>query len=160
MARKRTFGERLRAALAVGGITLGILLLFVVQFAIPYWMGLAGLIVVGFLDAAVYLDLRHRRALRRARIGVRPPGGPVESHRLAQIERRRREESFAAVGVIVLVVGFTLAVIALQPNSGPLMGFVLFPVGEAMLGIAIFMWWPYEWILGWQSEGFDTTDDH
>ncbi len=153
----------MRPALVVGGITLGILGLLFLQFAIPYWMGPAGLVAVGVVDVALYLELRHRRAMRRRVRGGNPPaGGPVERHRLTQTKRPLREESLAAIGVVIFVLGLALEVIALHDGSDPAMDFVVLPVGEVMLGIAILTWWPYEWILGWksESENFDTTDDH
>ncbi len=164
MARRRSFWGRLRAAGVVGGITLGILLLFLLQFAIPYWIGPAGLVVVGFVDAAIYLEARRRRALRkRARTSNRAVGGPVDRHPVTHTKHPLEDEVVATIALIVFVVGFSMEGAVLQAKPGSLMNFVLFQVGAVMMTIAAVMWWPYEWRpydLRSESEKYDTTEDH
>ncbi len=159
MARKRSFGKRLRAGLVVVGFTLGILLLFFLQFAIPYWIGPVGLVVVGLVDAAIYLELRRRRAKRRrARKSKGAVGGTVTPRRGPV-----KDEVVVTIGLIVFVLGFSIEGFALQANAGSLGNFVLFRVGAATMTIACLMWSPYEWrFVDWrtESEKYDTTDDH
>lgn len=159
MTRKGRFGERLRAGLVVSGLTMAILLLFFLQFAVPYWIGPAGLVLVGLVDAAIYLELRRRRVKRRrARTSKRVVLGSATRNK-----GPLKDEFVATVALLVLVVGLSIEGVALQGKPGSLVNFVLLQVGAAMTFIACLMWWPYEWrFYDWRSESdkYDTTDDH
>ena len=158
----------MRAALVVGNITLGIFLLFVLQFAVPYWLGPAGLVVVGLLDAATYLELRRRRAIRlHARAGHRPTGGPVGLRPVAESAHHLKDETVATVALLVFIVGFFIEGLGLRvidPAYPPATtNDILWLAGSAVVMIALLMLRPYEWRrydLRSESEKFDTTDDH
>ncbi len=161
MARRWSVGERLRASLFVGGLTLGILFLVFLQFAIPYWIGPAGLVVVVFVDTAIYLELRHRRAVRRrAHAGKRAVGRSATPRK-----GPLKDEYVVTIGLLVFIVGFSIEGIGLQANPQSTTAFVLFLVGGVITMVAALMWWPYEWKYYYsmwtsESETYDTTDDH
>ncbi len=167
MARTRSFGERIRAALVVSGITLGILLVFALQFVVPYWLGTAGLLVVGLLDAAIYLELRHRRAIRqRAREGHRPSGSLVGRRPAAKTARLMKDETVATVALVVFILGFFVQGLGLRvinPAYPPTTtNDALWWGGFAVVQVAFLMMWPFRWHrydLRSESEMYHTTDD-
>ncbi len=161
MSHGPRFRDRLRAAVVVIGITLGILLLFFLQFAIPYWIGPVGLVVLGFVDAAIYLEMRRRRARRRrARVGHLVPRGRVDPSAVARRRRPLGEEFVATIGLLVFVVGISMWGVSLQGD--PTGNVLLSLIGSVLLTIACGIWWPYQWrFYDWrtESEKYDTTDD-
>ncbi len=138
---------------------MAVLLLFFLQFALPYWIGPAGLVLVGLVDAAIFLEFRRRRAKRRrARTSKWAVGGSAIRHK-----GPLKDEFVATVALLVLVVGLSIEGVALQGIHGSLVHFVLFQVGIALTVVACLMLWPYEWrFYDWRSESekYDTTDDH
>ncbi len=157
----------MREALVVGNITLSIFLLFVLQFVVPYWLGPAGLLVVGFLDAAIYLALRNRRAIRQhARAGHRA-GGPLGRRPVAKTAYLVKDETVATVALLVFIVGFFVQGLGLRvtnPAYPPsTTNDVLWWAGYAVVMIALLMLSPYRWRrydLRSESEKYDTTGDH
>lgn len=157
----------MRAALVVSGITLGILLLLFLQVALPYLMGSVGLLVVGIVDAVLYLELRHRRAERkRARTGNRVPGGPGDRR---SVKRPFPDEIGVAIALVVFVIGLCVEGVALQPDTGSsranlfvfVLGITITTVGYVILrayGWRYGVWTQYDWTS--ESEKFDTTEDH
>ncbi|HYM41016.1 MAG TPA: hypothetical protein VEY12_12885 [Thermoplasmata archaeon] len=164
MSQRPRFRERLRAALVVTGITLGILVLFFLQFALPYWLGPLGLAVAVFVDAAIYGELRHRHnKRRRARMGIRDLGGPADLHAAFHDRRPPKDEYVVTVAFLVFVVGISMEGVALQANSWSATYIILNEVGSALMLIASLIWWPYSWrFYDWRSESekYDTTEDH
>ena len=162
MARRRGFTGQLRAALVVGGITLGILLLLFSHFALPYWIGPAGLVVVGIVDAVIILVVRHRRSVRRrAHAAPWTVGGPAAHH-----AGPNQDEFVVTIALLCFVVGLSISGLTLQSlldHPGSAIDFVLFQVGVVVLVIGDILLWPYEWRLydgRTESEKYDTTDDH
>ncbi len=154
-----SLGERVRAGLVVSGLTMAILLLVFLQFAAPYWLGLAGLIFVGFVDAAIYLEFRRRRAKRRRARIRRAAVGSLATPQRGHL----KDELVATVALLVLVLGLAVEGIAFQGIHESLPHFILFQVGIALTLVACLMLWPYEWrMYDWRSESekYDTTDDH
>ena len=158
----------MRATLVVTGITLGILLLFVLQFAIPYWMGPAGLIVVGVVDAAIFLGMRHRRTLRqRARAGHQA-GGPADRRPAIQPKHRVGDEIVVVVALLVFIIGIYVQGLGLRvinPAYLPAVtNAVLYWLGYAVVSIAFLLFLgTYKWGLYSRTpdlETYDTTDDH
>ncbi len=158
----------MREALVVGGITLGILLLFVLQFVVPYWLGTAGLLVVAFLDAGIYLELRHRRAIRqRARARHRSGGSAEGRNPVARNARVVKDETVATVALLVFIVGFFVQGLGLRitnPAYPPsTTNDALWWGGYAVVMIAFLMLSPFKWHrydLRSESEKYDTTYDH
>ncbi len=168
MARTRSLGERVRAALVVGSITLGILLLLALQFVVPYWLGTAGLLVVGLLDAAIYLELRHHRAVRqRARAGHRPSGNLGGRYPAVMTAHPVKDENVATIALLVFIVGLFVQGLGLRiinPAYPPATtNDLLWWGGYAVVNIAFLMLSPIRWRrydLRSESEKYDTTDDH
>lgn len=167
MARRRSYGGRLRAAGLVGGLTLGILLLIFLQFALPYWMGLTGLIALGFVDAAIYLEVRHRRAVRNRASRDNRAVGPPQRLAVTQAKRRFEDETVATVALLLFIVGFFVQGLSLRitnPAYPPATtNEILWWVGFAVVTIALLLlapyrWRPYDW--NSESEKYDTTEDH
>lgn len=172
MARTREqVGHRLVPALVLGGLTLGIFLLFVLQFAIPYLLGPVGLVVVVALDAGIFLALRHRKAVRRRLREREMVAMGLSDRRLAARHRRTiNDEIVVAIAFVVFVIGFTLQGVGLGADSwSPQANLGLILMGLAITGIAYMVMISYGWRwefyggaydLRSESEKFDTTEDH
>lgn len=172
---KASEDRRVQPALVVGGITLGILALFGLQFLIPYYMGPWGLVAVGLMDLAIFLELRHRRTVRR-RQRKRGRGPPVPGDR-RNVDRGRRpleDEFVVAIAFVVFVIGYVVEGVGLGADAwSPDMNPILIVVGT-VITIAAYValrgtgWKYYGWGSGgWrygappsESEQYDTTDDH
>lgn len=164
MTGRPSLGRQLRAALLVVGITLGILLLFFLQFALPYWMGPTGLVLVGFVDAIVYLVLHHRRAARRrARLAQRMVTHAPMGRDVTRDEAPLRDELVIVIALLVFVVGFSIEGAILQVQMWSLTDFLVFLGAGAIMVFAALLLWPYEWRFydrRSESDKYDTTDDH
>ncbi len=159
MVRKGGFGEKLREGLVVSGLTMAVLLLAFLQLALPYWFGPAGLVLIGLLDAAIYLEFRRRRAKRRrVRASTRAVGRSAANHK-----GPLKDEFVATAALLVLALGLSIEGMAVQGIHGSLPYLILFQGGAALTLIACLMLWPYEWrFYDWRAESdkYDTTDDH
>ncbi len=149
----------------VGGITLGILVLFGVQFLIPYVLGPWGLIVVLVLDLLLFLVLRPGRARRKpSRSVTRITWGPVDRRYVSHDKHPLETEVaatflFAAFLVVIYAVGVGIRVdsLVLSPNL------LLYLVGSLMTTFAwlvLRLWHGANRSLESESEKYDTTEDH
>ena len=164
---KPTSRNRVRIALVVSGITVGVLALFGLQFVIPYFLGPLGVLIVVALDAVIYLEFRHRKAMhRRPRMIHRfNPGARGPS--LATGKRPVHDEVLATLGLFALLIGSYLAGTGLRyetvwNGTEVLVYFVGTAITSITLAGLIYMVYPYPTGLRMrtESEAFDTTDDH
>jgi len=171
----RKHGHRLRPLLVVGGMTLGILILFGLQFLLPYILGPWGLVVVGLMDLAIFLELRHRRTVRRLRRERgRSPRIPGDRRSVDHHVHPLEDELLVAIAFVVFVIGYVVEGIGLGADAwSPGVNPVLVVVGT-VITVAAYValrgtgWTYYGWTSGgWrygtppsESEQYDTTDDH
>lgn len=152
-------------ALVVSGITLGILTLFGIQFAIPYFLGPWGLVVVGVLDLLLFLELRRRRSRRtRPRKSGRIVFGTVDRRYVSHAKRPLEAELVATfafavflVAIYALGVGIRFESLAVSPNLD------LYIAGSILTTLAwviLRRWSSTERALESESEKYDTTEDH
>lgn len=173
MARSGGFRRRLHRALVVGGITIGILILLFLQFAIPYWIGPLGLVGVGLLDLAVYLEVRHLRTLRRRAHTRYRKGDRVATVLITRDQAPAKEALAVAVVFVLFVVGLWIEGVGLGADvSSRGAGLAALLVGMVLSAAAYFLLMLYGWesgigALGWgysdmrtESEKYDTTEDH
>lgn len=173
MARSGGFRRGLHRALVVSGITIGILLLLFLQFAIPYWLGPLGLGVVGLLDLAIYLEARHLRTLRRRAHTRYRKGDRAGTVLVARDKGPAKEALAVAVLFVLFVVGLWIEGVGLGADTssrGVSLGALI--VGMVLTAAAYSVLMLYGWesgigALGWgysdmrtESEKYDTTDDH
>ena len=155
--------HRVHPALVVTGITIGILFLFFVQFAIPYLIGPIGLVVVAFLDLSIYLWLRHRRiARKRPRKYSHVIWGPVDRRYAVKRHDALQKEIAATFVFGAFLLGLYMLGVALRVESLWLSTNIdLYLLGSIMTAIALrfSMGYRYAWIVP-ESEKFDTTEDH
>lgn len=174
MARSgKVWRRRLHRALVVGGITLGILILLFLQFAVPYWIGALGLVVMGLLDVAIYLEIRHLRTLRRRAHTPFRKGDRVASTFVLNDKASLKDAYGVAIAFVVFVVGLCVEGVGLGADASS-SGTGLVPLGIGILlataGYATLMLYGWEsgiGALGWgysdlrtESEMYDTADDH
>ncbi len=171
---RRLWRRWLHRALVVGGITLGVLLLLVLQFAVPSFFGPMGLFVIGLVDATIYLEFRHHRTVRRElRMRDRNVSGP--EHRIKAVRSKRHvgDEFGVTIALLVFVLGLCLEGVGLGAySSSNGTGFVPLVLGTLLTVAAYSTLLYYGWAsgigcLGWgyvdmrtESELWDTTDDH
>ncbi len=173
MTRQGGFRRRLHRALVVGGITIGILLLLFLQFAIPFWTGPLGLLAVVLLDLAICLELRRLRTLRRRAHTRFRKGDRVPTVLLNQDQGPLKEALAVAVVFVLFVVGLLIEGAGLGTDiSSRGAGLGLLVVGIVLTSAAYYVLMLYGWesgigALGFgytdmrtESEKYDTTDDH
>ena len=155
--------RRTHPALVVGGITIGILSLLFLQFAIPYFVGPFGLVVVGLLDLTIVISVRNRRLARKR--SQRLPvirWGPVDP-RYVLHRRNRLGTEMAASAVLALFIAVVYAVgVAVRVEYWWIArDLTLYAVGSILTSIGIWFTFGFEWgRLPSESELFDTTEDH
>lgn len=175
MARSGRLRRRwLHRALVVGGITLGILLLLFLQFAVPYFFGPIGLFVIGLVDATIYLEFRHHRTVRRERrMRGRNVSGPGYGIKAVHYKRHLENDVGVTIALLVFVLGLCIEGVGLGADaSSNGTGFVPLLLGTLLTFAAYCTLLYYGWAsgigyLGWghvdmrtESELWDTTDDH
>lgn len=166
MARQEVHGwHRIPPALVVGGLTLGILMLFVLQFAAPYYGGLWGLVLIVILDLLIILEVRLRkttppRPLKKSRI----VWGPVDPRYISHVKHPLELEVALTFVVITAMVGiYVLGTVFQGVSLGPDFDFNLNTVGVVMILMATWVLRGFliqSAVLKSESEKYDTTDDH
>ncbi len=159
---------RLHIALVVVGATLAIMLLAVLQVALPILLGLWGLATVLLLDLAVAVFYHHRRVVHdRTRqtgvghppLGLRPADQRYVGGRADASEREITATTlFVALLLCLCVAGKTVEGAALVDG----LDWPLYAVGATMtlLGVVLIASYFYEYAPRmWRPGLDDTTDD-
>lgn len=154
---------RIHPAVVVAGITLGILLLFSLHFAIPYLLGPLGLVAVVLLDVLIYLWIRRRRLVRK-----RPwkyshiVWGPVDRRYVSRAPHQLEAEFAATFLFVAFLLGIYVIGTAIRVESWWIAPDVdLYVFGSIMTSLAFRILLVYRADpLQSESEKFDTTKDH
>ncbi len=159
----------LHMALVVVGATFAIMLLAVLQVALPILLGLWGLATVMLLDLAVAVLYHHRRVVhdrtRQTGVGHPPVGfGPADRrYGAGRADASEREITattlFVALLLCLCVAGKTVEGAALVGG----LGWPVYAVGSMMtlLGVVLVASYFYEYAPRmWRPGLDDTTDDH
>ncbi len=174
MARSgKVWRQRLHRALVVAGITLGILILLFLQFAVPYWIGALGLVLMGLVDVAIYLEIRHLRTVRR-RAHTRFRKGDRVANTFVLNDKAPLKDAYAvAIAFVLFVTGLCVEGVGLGADASS-SGSGLVPLGVGILlttaayvALVFYGWESGIGALGWgysdmrtESEMYDTTEDH
>ncbi len=160
--------HRLRIALVVIGITVGILALFALQFLIPYFFGPAGLLIVVGLDLGTYLGVRHRKVRRMDSRNVGRSGrAPADGRSVPHAHGPVQDATLATLALFAFLVGCYLVGTSLRFESAWVStNLALYFLGTVLTAITLggltYMVYPYPTALRMRSESevYDTTEDH